>query len=62
VGVAAIRAVHLPRDGEPKVMRDDYALALTGWSEEQAFAMAETAKVRGAAARQVKQAERTVAK
>jgi methyltransferase (TIGR00027 family) len=44
VGVAAIRAVHLLRDGEPKIMRDGYALALTGWSEEQAFAVADVAR------------------
>jgi O-methyltransferase involved in polyketide biosynthesis len=44
VGVAAIRAVHLLRDGEPKVMRDWYALPLTGWSEEQALAMADRSR------------------
>jgi methyltransferase (TIGR00027 family) len=44
IGVAAIRAAHLLRDGEPKVMRDEYALALTGWSEEEALAMAAGAR------------------
>jgi len=44
VAVAAIRAVHLLRDGEPKILRDTYALALTGWSEEQAVAMADGAR------------------
>jgi methyltransferase (TIGR00027 family) len=44
VNVAAIRAVHLLRDGEPKVLRDDYALALTGWSEEQALSYADRSR------------------
>jgi methyltransferase (TIGR00027 family) len=44
VAVAAIRAAHLIRDGDPKVLRDTYALALTGWSESQALAVADSAK------------------
>jgi methyltransferase (TIGR00027 family) len=44
VAVAAIRAVHLLREGEPKVPRDEYAIRLTGWSEEQAFTVAEGAR------------------
>jgi methyltransferase (TIGR00027 family) len=46
IGVAAIRAVHLLRDGEPKIFRDEYALALTGWTEDQAFAIADRARER----------------
>jgi methyltransferase (TIGR00027 family) len=46
VGVAAIRAVHLLRDGEPKIFEDTYALGLTGWSEAQAVAMADHAEAR----------------
>src|SRR4029453_3073673 len=44
VQVAAIRGAHLVQDGEPKIMRDEYALALGGWSEEQAVAMADRAR------------------
>jgi methyltransferase (TIGR00027 family) len=35
LGSAAVRAVHLVHDGEPKILRDEYALPLTGWTTEQ---------------------------
>jgi methyltransferase (TIGR00027 family) len=40
VHTAAVRAVHLLQDGEPKVMRDELALALSGLSVDQALATA----------------------
>jgi methyltransferase (TIGR00027 family) len=40
VSAAAVRAVHLLRDGDPKIFRDEYALALTGWTAEQALTAA----------------------
>ena len=35
VGAAAVRAVHLLHDGEPKILRDEYALPLIGWTTQQ---------------------------
>lgn len=35
VGAAVTRGVHLLFDGEPKVFRDEYAIPLSGWTEQQ---------------------------
>ena len=40
VGAAAIRGLHLLHDGEPKVLRDVYAIPLTGWTEEKVLDLA----------------------
>src|SRR5262245_46855207 len=37
---AAMRALQLFRDEDPKVLRDEYALGLTGWTEEQVLDLA----------------------
>ena len=37
LGAALMRGMHLLCDGEPKVIRDDFAIALGGWTEEQVF-------------------------
>ena len=42
IGAAGVRASHLLRDGEPKIMRDDLALPLSGLSQEEAVAMSPT--------------------
>jgi len=34
-GAAGARALHLLRDGEPKIFRDDFAIALSGWSADE---------------------------
>lgn len=39
VGAAVVRASHLFRDGEPKILRDEFALLLSGVSQEEAVAM-----------------------
>jgi methyltransferase (TIGR00027 family) len=38
IGAAVLRAAHLFRDGEPKILRDEFALPLSGLSEEEAAA------------------------
>jgi methyltransferase (TIGR00027 family) len=38
VGAAVTRASHLLRDGEPKILRDEFALPLSGISQEEAEA------------------------
>ena len=35
IGAATLRAFHLFREGEPKVLRDEFALPLSGLSEEE---------------------------
>ena len=35
VGAATLRAFHLFREGEPKILRDEFALPLSGLSEEE---------------------------
>jgi methyltransferase (TIGR00027 family) len=35
LGAALMRGLHLLYDGEPKVLRDVYAISLGGWTEEQ---------------------------
>jgi methyltransferase (TIGR00027 family) len=39
VGAAVVRASHLFRDGEPKILRDEFALPLSGFSREEAETM-----------------------
>jgi methyltransferase (TIGR00027 family) len=39
VGAAVVRASHLFRDGEPKILRDEFALPLSGVSQQDAEAM-----------------------
>jgi O-methyltransferase involved in polyketide biosynthesis len=39
IGAAVARASHLWRDGEPKILRDEFALPLSGLSQEEAVAM-----------------------
>ena len=39
IGAAVVRAFHLFREGEPKILRDDFALPLSGLSLEEAMAM-----------------------
>src|SRR5262245_66573802 len=39
IGAAVARASHLWRDGEPKILRDEFALPLSGLSQEEALAM-----------------------
>ena len=39
IGAAAVRAVHLLRDGDPKVLDDAFALKLLGWSEDDVLAL-----------------------
>jgi O-methyltransferase involved in polyketide biosynthesis len=39
IGAAVSRALHLFRDGEPKILRDEFALPLSGISQEEAEAM-----------------------
>jgi methyltransferase (TIGR00027 family) len=38
IGAAVTRASHLFRDGEPKILRDEFALPLSGISKEEAEA------------------------
>jgi O-methyltransferase involved in polyketide biosynthesis len=38
LGAAALRAVHLVRDGNPKILDDAFALKLLGWSEDDVLA------------------------
>jgi methyltransferase (TIGR00027 family) len=40
LGAARMRAIHLLVDGQPKILRDIYAMPLTGWSEEEILARA----------------------
>jgi methyltransferase (TIGR00027 family) len=35
LGAAAARGLHLLRDGDPKILRDIYAIPLTGWTEQR---------------------------
>jgi methyltransferase (TIGR00027 family) len=35
LGAAAARGLHLLRDGDPKMLRDIYAIPLTGWTEQR---------------------------
>jgi len=39
IGAAVARASHLWRDGEPKILRDEFAVPLSGLSQEEAVAM-----------------------
>jgi hypothetical protein len=39
VGAVVARASHLFREGEPKILRDEFALPLSGHSHEEAVAM-----------------------
>jgi methyltransferase (TIGR00027 family) len=38
IGAATLRAFHLLREGEPKILRDEFALPLSGLSEEELVA------------------------
>jgi methyltransferase (TIGR00027 family) len=45
LGAAAARGLHLLRDGDPKILRDIYAIPLTGWTEQQALNVAAAASL-----------------
>ena len=38
IGAATLRASHLFREGEPKILRDEFALPLSGVSQQEAEA------------------------
>jgi methyltransferase (TIGR00027 family) len=38
IGAATLRAFHLLREGEPKILRDEFALSLSGFSEQEVVA------------------------
>src|SRR5262245_29468887 len=44
LGAAAMRANHVLYDGEPKVLNDEYAQALTGWTNAQVLDIGDRAR------------------
>ena len=45
IGAACMRALHLLQDGEPKILRDEFALPLSGVTAEQLLATAKSRQI-----------------